>query len=78
MNFRSEDILVGLIALAAVPWIVWILVRGVREGRLPIGKARVVRDERPAPFLVLFALYVAAAGVTAFIGLDLLFGFTGR
>lgn len=75
--FRSEEALVGLIALAAVPWIVWILVRGLRDGRLPIGKGE-VRRERAAAFHILFALYAIAASFMAFIGLDLLLGITAR
>lgn len=77
-GFRSEEALIGLIALAAFGWIVWMLVRGVRDRRLRIGKGEVRRDERPGAFHSLFAFYVAAAGMMAFIGLDLLFGFTGR
>lgn len=73
-TFRSEETLVGIITLAAVPWIVWILRRGVREGRLPIGKAYVRRDERPGAFRTLFAFYVAAALMMAFIAADLLVG----
>ena len=73
-TFRSENVLVGLIAAAAVPWIGWTLSRGLREGRLPIGRAYVSRAERRGPFNLLFGLYVAAAGLAAVIALDLLFG----
>jgi len=57
---------------------VWTISRGLREGKLPIGRAYVRRDERAAPFWVLLALYVAAAGMAVFISLDLLFGPTLR
>lgn len=73
-NFRSEDALVGLIALAVVPWLVWRLRRGLVEGKLPIGRSHLLRDERPGAFRALFALYVAAALTMAFIGIDLLVG----
>jgi hypothetical protein len=73
-TFRSEDLLVGLIAGALVPWIGWTLSRGLNEGRLPIGRSYVRREERAAPFWVLFAFYTAAAGLAAMICLDLLFG----
>ena len=78
MSIAGENILVGLISLAAFGWIVWILMRGIRGQRLPIGKDAVRRDERAAAYYSLFAFYVAAAGMMAFIGLDLLFGFTGK
>ena len=73
---RSEETLVGLITLAATGWIVWILMRAVRDGRLPIGKGEVRRVERPGAFRALFAFYVAAALMMTFVALDLLFEFT--
>ena len=75
-GLRTEDTLVGLISLLAAAWIAWILVRAVRDQRLPIGKGEVRRDERPAAFRALFVFYVAAALGMAFVGLDLLFGIT--
>ena len=75
-TFRSEETLVGLITLATVPWIVWILRRALRDKRLPIGRSYVRRDERPGAFRTLFGFYVAAALMMTFIALDLLFGFT--
>ena len=76
-EFRADEAMVGLIALATIPWIMWILRRGLRDRQLPIGKGRVGRDERPAAFQVLFALYVVAALAMAYIGLDLLVGIGG-
>ena len=73
-DLRPEDVLIGLIALATMPWILWILRRGMSQGWLPIGRGRVRRDERRGPFVVLFAFYVGAALLMGFIGLDLLFG----
>ena len=73
-----DEILVGLIALVAAPWLGWRLRRGVGEGRLPIGRGYVMREERAGAFHVLFGFYVVAALGLAFIGLDLLFGLTGR
>ena len=71
-TFRSEEMLVGIITLATVPWIVWTLRRGVRTGALPIGRTYVRRDERRAAFQTLSAFYVIAAVLMAFIALDLL------
>jgi hypothetical protein len=70
---HSEDLLVGLVALGLVPWIAWTVRRGVREGRLPIGRAYVARDERPGPFKALLFVYIAAALLIALIAADLLF-----
>ena len=67
----------GIVALAAVPWIVWILRRGLRDRRLPIGRSHVRGDERPGAFRTLFAFYVAAALTMAFIAADLLVDLTG-
>jgi ABC-type cobalamin transport system permease subunit len=77
-TFRSEDMLVGLIAFAAVPWIMWILVRGRRDQRLPIGRGHVRQDERPGAYRVLLIFYVVAAALMLFISLDLLLGFGQR
>jgi len=76
---RSEDLLVGIVAAAVVvPWTTWTVARGLRDGRLPIGRSYVRRDERAGPFWVLFTFYVAAASMAVFISLDLLFGPTLR
>ena len=73
-TFRSEETLVGAVSLAAVGWIVWILVRGIRDAQLPIGKGKVDRASRPGAFHSLLALYVAAALLMTWVGLDLLVG----
>jgi hypothetical protein len=76
---RSEDLLVGIIAAAVVvPWTTWIVARGLRDGRLPIGRGHVRRDERAGPYWVLLSFYAAAALTAVFISLDLLFGPTFR
>jgi hypothetical protein len=75
-TFRSENVLVGLIAGALVPWIGWRLARALRERRLPIGRSHVSRDERAGAFYLLFAFYAASAVAAAFICLDLLLGWS--
>jgi hypothetical protein len=70
---RSEEFLVGLIALGVVPWIFVTVRRGLRGGRLPIGRGYVLRDERPGVFDGLLAFYGIAALLMAAIGLDLIF-----
>jgi hypothetical protein len=70
----SEELLVGLVGLALIPWIGWTIRRGLRQGALPIGRAYVRRDERRAAFNVLVGLYLTAAVLVAFICADLLLG----
>jgi hypothetical protein len=72
-----DEAIVAVIALGSVLWIASILKRGMRSGRLPIGKGQVRRDDRKGAFHLLFALYLLAAFAMVFIGLDLLFGLTG-
>jgi hypothetical protein len=73
-TFRSENVLVGLIAGALVPWIGWRLARALKEGKLPIGRSYVSRGERAGAFWGLFAFYAVSAVAAVFICLDLLFG----
>ncbi len=75
----SEDLVVGLMALGLVlPWIAWTVQRGLRNGRLPIGRAYVLRDERRGAFNSLLALYVAISALSVFIAVDLIFGLDVR
>ena len=71
-TFRSEDFLVGLVALGLVPWILWTLSRGLRNGRLPIGRAYLDRTERRGAFYTLLFFYVAAALLMGAIAAELL------
>jgi hypothetical protein len=70
---RSDDLLVGIIGLGLIPWIGWTLRRGLRDGRLPIGRAYVRRDERRGAYNVLLGFYFIGMLVVGFIGLDLIF-----
>ncbi len=72
-TFRSEEMLVGLIGLALLPMIVWRIVRGVREGRLPIYRTYLARDEGQAKFNALLGLHALSFLVVAAIAADLLF-----
>ena len=77
-TFRSEDMLVGLIAFGAVLWIGWTIRRGLRDRRLPIGRAYVSRDERPGAFRVLLAFYTIGAIAMTWVSLNLLLGINPR
>jgi hypothetical protein len=69
---RSEDLLFALVALALVPAIAFMMRRGLRAGRMPIGRAYVRRDERPGGFNALFLLYIAAMVFLAIMAADLI------
>jgi len=74
MSGRGDDLLVGLVALLLVPWIVWTMVRGLRDGRLPIARSHVARAERSGAFNVLLGLYALVLALVAAIAIDLLLG----
>jgi len=69
-----EDLLVGIVALALVPVIGWTILRGMRGGRLPMGRTYVHREERRSVFTLLLALYGLALVAVAAISADLLLG----
>jgi hypothetical protein len=69
----DERLLGALCLLVVIPWIVMTIQRGLKQGRLPIGRGYVLRGERPGPFKALLASYALALLLMAFIGLDLLF-----
>jgi hypothetical protein len=69
----SEDLLVGLIALALLPLIAWRIRRGLREGRLPLYRTYVERDEAGSKFGLLLALHALSFVLVALIAADLLF-----
>ena len=75
---RSEDMLVGLIAFATVPWIIGLLIRGRRDQRLPIGRTYVRQEERPGAYRTLLLFYIAGAALMLFIALDLMLGLGAR
>ncbi|HEU0135645.1 MAG TPA: hypothetical protein VFR28_12555, partial [Allosphingosinicella sp.] len=66
---RSEDLLVGVIALALLPMIGWRIRRGLKEGRLPLYRTYVDRGEAGSRFGLLLALhalsFVLVAGIAA-------------
>ena len=72
-TIANEDLIVGIVALGLLPWIAWTLTRGLRAGRLPIGRGHILRAERPGAFIALLCLYIVAALLITAIALDLLF-----
>ena len=70
---RSEDLLVGALALALLPLIAWRIRRGLREGRLPLYRTYVERDGAGSKFGLLLALHSLSFVVVALIAADLIF-----
>ncbi len=70
---RSEDLLVGLIGLVLMPLIARRVVRGLREGRLPLYSTYVGREEG-ARFKALLVVHALSFLLVAAISADLLFG----
>ncbi len=71
-TFRSEDALVGLIGLALLPLIARRVLRGIREGQLPLYRTYLRREESGAKFNALLALHAASFFLVAAIAADLL------
>ena len=71
---RSEDLFVGAIGLVLLPLIAMRIVRGVRDGRLPVYRTYLTREESAAKFNVLLAVHALSFLVIAAIAADLLFG----
>lgn len=74
MTSQTENIIVGLLALAVVPVIGWRIWRGIRYGQLPLYKTRVDRGVGAAKFNVLLGVHVLAMLAIAVVAVDLLFG----
>jgi hypothetical protein len=72
-TFRSEDVLVGVIGLALLPLIAHRILRGLREGRLPVYRTYLSRDEGAAKFNALLGLHALSFLIVAVIAADLLF-----
>ena len=70
----AENLLVGLVALALVPLIAWRIVRGLRDGQLPLYRRRVGREIGRARFNALLALHALSLALVALVAADLLLG----
>ena len=73
MTFRGENLLVGLVAAALLPLIAWRILRGLREGRLPLYRAYIERCDSAAKFGVLLALHALSFLLIGLVAVDLLF-----
>jgi len=69
----AENLLMGLVAMALLPLIGWRIVRGLRDGRLPLYRTHISREESGARFGVLLVLHALSFLLIAAISADLLF-----
>jgi hypothetical protein len=74
MNPASEQLLVGLVALALLPLIGLRIWRGLRDGRMPIYRTYHDRADSAAKFNLLFGLNALAFLLIALVAADLLLG----
>jgi hypothetical protein len=74
MNGASEQFLVALIALALLPAIGWRIWRGLSEGKLPVYRTYLRREESDAKFALLLVLHSTAFVLIALAAADLLGG----
>ena len=74
MTFRGEDIFVGLVALALLPLIGLRIVRGLRDGILPLYRTRITREESGSRFTALLVLHALSFILIAVVAAELLIG----
>jgi len=74
MSTTSENLVVGLIALALLPVIGWRIWRGVTHGQLPLYRTRVDRSVGAAKFNFLLGLHALIFLLIAVVAADLLLG----
>lgn len=68
-----ENLVVGLVALALLPLIALRIGRGLRDGRLPIYRSYLRREDSASKFSVLLAIHVLSFVLVAAVSADLLF-----
>jgi hypothetical protein len=68
---RGDDLLVGIICLGLLPLIAWRIVRGLRDGRLPVYRTYVGRAES-GKFGLLLGLHALSFVAVAVIAADLI------
>ena len=74
MSSTSENLVVGLIALALLPVIGWRIWRGVTQGELPLYRTRIDRSVGAAKFNFLLGLHALLFLLIAVVAADLLLG----
>jgi hypothetical protein len=74
MTPNSQNLLVGLVALALLPLIGLRIFRGLSEEELPLYQTRLSRADGVAKFNVLLVLHALAFLLIAIVAADLLLG----
>jgi hypothetical protein len=69
----TSDLFVGLVALALLPLIAMRIVRGLRDGRLPVYRTYLAREDDRTRFGLLLVLHMLSLIVIAVIASELLF-----
>lgn len=70
---QGEDLFVGLVGLALLPLIAWRIRRGLKEGRLPLYRTYLSRDDNGSKFGLLLGLHLLSFILVAVVAADLLF-----
>lgn len=70
---NGSDLLMGLFAAALVPIISLRIIRGLREGRLPVYRTQLSREEDAGKFGALLDLHCASLVLIGAIAANLLF-----
>ncbi len=70
----ADELLIGVVALLLVPLIAWRILRGLRDGRLPLYRTRIGREAGRGRFEVLLVLHVLSLLLAGGIAADLLLG----
>ena len=74
MTSSSENLFVGLIALALLPVLGWRIWRGLKQGELPLYRTRIDRSAGAGKFNFLLVLHVLIFLLIAVVAADLLLG----
>jgi len=73
MTSGREDMIVGAVALVLLPMIALRIIRGIRDGRLPIYRTTLTRADNAGKFNLVLLLHIVSFLVVGYIAADLLF-----
>jgi hypothetical protein len=74
VSIAPEELFVGLVCVALLPMIALRIRRGLRDGRLPVYRTYLTREESGSRFGALLALHALSFFLVAAIAADLLLG----